>query len=345
MKNLTGIKESRKVRRARLAASAVAVAAVVAVVGGTAAPSTAASFKAPKLVNGLLRIRGTSADEKIALRLQAGQPGILQVDVGDDGSAEFEFARADVAEIELDARSGDDSVRIDEINGTFTNTIPTTIDGAQGDDTLAGGSGAETIRGGPGDDLIDGNRGNDLAFMGAGEDTFVWDPGDGSDTIEGQGGEDTMLFNGANAAETVDLSANGHRLLFFRDPVGITMDTDGVERIVFTALGGADVVTVNDLKGTDVEHVSVDLAAIGGGGDGLQDRIVVNGSDHNDAITVAGDAQRVTVSGLAATVEILHPEAAQDRLEINTLAGNDTVSSAGLAAGVLALFVDGLLVP
>ncbi len=51
------------------------------------------------------------------------------------------------------------------------------------------------------------------------------------------------------------------------------------------------------------------------------------------------------MSGLAATVKILHPEAANDRLEINTLAGSDTVDSSGLAPGLLQLFVDGVLVP
>ena len=38
---------------------------------------------------------------------------------------------------------------------------------------------------------------------------FVWNPGDGSDTVEGQDGHDTMLFNGANINEKFDLSANG----------------------------------------------------------------------------------------------------------------------------------------
>ena len=217
MTTFTGIEKSRTVRRARLAASAVAAAAAVAV-AGMAAPGNAATFKAPKLDDGVLQIEGTSASEKIALRLKSGDLGTLQVDVGDDGSAEFEFARADIARIELDARPGDDLVRIDEVNGVFTTTIPTTLDGAEGDDTLFGGTGAETMRGGPGDDTIDGNRGNDLAFMGSGKDTFIWDPGDGSDTIEGQSGRDTMLFNGANASETVDLSANGPRLRFFREP-------------------------------------------------------------------------------------------------------------------------------
>ena len=53
----------------------------------------------------------------------------------------------------------------------------------------------------------------------------------------------------------------------------------------------------------------------------------------------------MTAKGLAPAVAILHPEAANDRLEINTLAGTDTVDSAGLAAGAIQLFVDGLLVP
>jgi hypothetical protein len=51
----------------------------------------------------------------------------------------------------------------------------------------------------------------------------VWDPGDGSDTVEGQDGHDTMLFSGSNAAEQSDLSANGDRLRFFRDVASITM--------------------------------------------------------------------------------------------------------------------------
>ena len=111
---------------------------------------------------------------------------------------------------------------------------PRRSNGDGGDDTLQGGSFNETLDGGDGNDLIDGNRGSDIAFMGAGDDTFKWDPGDGSDTVEGQDGSDTMLFNGANVAEHVDLSANGSRLRFTRDVATITMDTDGVESVVST---------------------------------------------------------------------------------------------------------------
>ena len=211
MKKLTRPKDSRAVR---LAASAVAVAAVIAGAAGiaagqgnaaspTKAPITNAKSEHAKLKHGLLKIRGTRASDAITLRLKAGDPGTLQVDFGDDGSAEFSFARNKIAKIAVDARAGDDLVRIDDSNGAFTDTIPTTIDGGDGNDTIAGGKGSELLLGGDGTDSIDGNGGNDLALLGASDDTFVWDPGDGNDTIEGQNGVDRMLFNGANVPERV----------------------------------------------------------------------------------------------------------------------------------------------
>ena len=208
--------------------------------------------------------------------------------------ANFQVRREHVKRIVVDARGGDDFVRIDEANGAFTDSIPTTLDGGDGSDNLAGGSGAELLLGGFGNDSIDGNRGDDLALMGAGDDTFVWDPGDGSDTIRGRFGTDTMLFNGANAAERIDLSANGNRLRFFRDVGNITMDTADVERVNFKALGGADVVTVNDLSGTDVTNVNADLEGTPGAGDGQVDTIVVNGTNDNDTIEVERRRRQVS---------------------------------------------------
>jgi RTX calcium-binding nonapeptide repeat (4 copies) len=244
-------------------------------------------------------------------------------------------------ELAVDGLDGNDAISAAAL---AAGAITLTLDGGAGNDRIAGGQGVETLLGGDGNDSLDGNGGNDQAFLGAGDDTFVWDPGDGSDTVEGEDGTDTMLFNGAAAAEQVDVSANGNRLKFFRNPGAVTMDTAGVERVDFNALGGADLVTVNDLSGTDVQRVNLDLG-VGGAGDGQSDRIVVNGTNGDEAITVTGDAGGVNVKGLASTIGILHPETANDRLEINTLAGSDTVDSSGLAAGAIQLLVDGVLVP
>ncbi len=226
-------------------------------------------------------------------------------------------------------------------------SVALTLDGGSGGDRIAGGPGVEKSIGGDGNDSIDGNGGADTALMGSGDDTFFWDPGDGSDIVEGQDGNDTMVFNGAAAAEQVDVSANGSRLRFFRNPGNITMDTASVETVDFNALGGTDAVTVNDLTGTGVSKVNLDLAGSLGGttGDGAADRVIVNGTAGNDTIAVSGDAAGVNVTGLAAAIGIRHAEAANDRLEVNTLAGSDTVSSGGLGAGLIQLFVDGVLVP
>jgi hypothetical protein len=352
MKNLIRLKDSRAVR---LAASAVAVAAVIAgatgiVAGqGSAAPSNKADGPSKntgpehaKLKHGLLRVKGSRASDAIALRLNAGDPGTLQVDFGDDGSADFSFARNKIANIAVDARAGDDRVRIDDSNGAFTDTIPTAIDGGDGNDTIAGGKGSELLLGGYGTDSIDGNGGDDLALLGAGDDTFVWDPGDGSDTVEGQAGTDRMLFNGANIAERVALSANGNRLRFLRDPGNVTMDTAGVERVDFNALGGADNVSVDDLSGTDVSDVNVDLAGTlgGAGGDGQADSVNVDGTNGDDTINLSGDASGVAVSGLAALVAIQHQEPT-DALTVNGLGGNDAISAAALAAQAITLTLDG----
>ena len=89
-----------------------------------------------------------------------------------------------------------------------------------------------------------------------------------------------------------------------------------------------------------------DLAGSLGGttGDAAADRVIVNATNGNDKIDVSGNAGPVNVSGLVPTVRVLHSEDANDSLEINTLAGTDTVKSAGLEGGLIQLFVDGALV-
>ena len=326
-------------------AAAVATAVMAATATGSYAavrdrgnpPPTAAAATA-KIENGTLTVTGTSASEDVTLRLLAGDPNTLEVD---SGATQLTFDRSQFTKIVVNAGAGNDVVQIDESNGVFTNTESTVLDGGSGDDTLLGGSFAETELGGSGNDFVDGNRGADVGVLGSGDDVFQWDPGDGSDVVEGQSGKDLMVFNGANGAEKFDLSANGHRLRFFRDVGGITMDTDGVETVDVNALGGADTVTVNDLTQTDVSRVDANLAATGGDGDAASDRVIVNGTDHNDHILVAGNAGSATVFGLAATVAVSGAEVPADTLAISALDGNDVVSAALLAADAIKFTADG----
>jgi Ca2+-binding RTX toxin-like protein len=221
--------------------------------------------------------------------------------------------------------------------------ISLTVDGGAGNDTIIGGDGNDRLLGGDGNDLIIGGRGSDVMLGGAGDDTFVWNPGDGSDVIEGQGGHDTLQFNGANVSEKMDLSANGSRLRFTRDVGNVTMDVNGVEQVNVVALGGADNITVNNLSGTDVTQVNIDLSTPPGSGtgDGQADTVTVNGTNHADTIQISGSGTNYTVSGLHATVNVQGSEGANDNLMINALDGNDTVNASGLRAGVVNLTIDG----
>src|SRR6476646_4185547 len=179
-------------------AVAVAAAAIALVLaqGAAARPPHHVEPGQVRLADHTLHVKGTEANDAIALRLAAGNSTVVQVDLGDDGSADFSFPRAEIQKIRVEGRGGDDSLRIDDTNVAFTNTIPTRIDGGPGNDTIAGGAGVESLIGGHGKDRLDGNAGNDTSDLGPGEDTFVWDPGDGSDTIEGGSGTDAMVFNG-----------------------------------------------------------------------------------------------------------------------------------------------------
>jgi len=201
--------------------------------------------------------------------------------------------------------------------------------------SINGGLGNDVLIGSEGDDLITGGDGNDLALMGAGDDRFVWNPGDDNDTIEGQDGFDTMVFNGANIAETINISSNGGRALFTRNIASVVMDLDDVESIDFSALGGADTITIGDLSGTDLTEINLDL----GGNDGQADTVIINATQGDDVVLVYGDGGAVSVLGLAAQVNITGFDSL-DKLIINTLGGGDVVEASALDIG-LAFQADG----
>jgi Ca2+-binding RTX toxin-like protein len=230
--------------------------------------------------------------------------------------------------IVIQGGGGNDSLSSSALPSGVTSV---TLDGGTGDDSLSGSAGADTLLGGDNNDLVDGNFGNDTAFLGAGDDIFKWDPGDGSDIVEGQAGADVLLFGGSNASENISISANGARTLFVRDVGPVTMDMDDVETITFNAFGGADNIVINDLTGTDVTKVIVNLAASGGGGDGQADTITLNARAIGDNIQIVTTAPGiVTVTGLASVVEIRNFESI-DRLVINGLDGDDVIDATGVA--------------
>lgn len=304
--------------------------------------------------NGILTVTGDDQDNTLTVSRDVA--GSLLVN---GGAVPVQGGTATVGNtslIRMFGLKGDDTLSISEVNGPMP---PAELDGGEGDDLLTGSAAADRLDGGPGNDtlrgkggedhllggtgndILDGGAGTDEMIGGAGDDQIIWNPGDGSDLVEGQEGEDTLVFVGGNGSEAFDVSANGQRLRFFRNPGNITMDCDGIERVVLRAASGADSVTVNDLSATLVTKVLLDLGGSNGTGDSAADSVIINGTGTNDVIAVSGSVTNVDITGLSATVTIVNSEPQFDTLTINALGGDDTVDASKLAADALTLTLNG----
>ena len=259
---------------------------------------------------------GTSADDTIGIARNGSAVAVFTPTSGLINNTAVE-------ELLVRGLAGADTINGQNGIGTLTHL---TLDGGAGDDTLRGGDGADLLLGGGGDDLVDGNIGADTALLGAGDDRFQWDPGDGSDTVEGQGGSNALSFNGSNIGENIDVSANGSRVRLTRNVAAVAMDFDNIQRLDVRALGGSDAVTVNDLTGTALKSANVDLAGFDGSGDAAADTVTVNGTNRADRVRVTRSGSQVLTTGLAAQTTIVGSEGVNDTLRINTLDGRDSVT-------------------
>lgn len=321
--------------RVRRRAVALAAAAASAVVGLAALAGPAAAATSVQIDDGTLQIKGDAAGNKLAL---VNQPAAFALDLGADGTPEFTIDRAAFTAVEIAAGNGDDEVTV--VNGGGASDKPITIDGGAGNDTLRGSAASETLIGGSGDDVVDGNLGADVARLGSGDDHFQWDPGDASDTVEGQGGADVLDFNASNASEIVDIAADGSRVRLTRNIGSVTLDLDALEQVRLRALAGTDQITVGDLAGTGLRLADIDLGSSTGDGDNAADTVVAVGTDGPDGFAVGEAAGKVLVDGRAADVQVSGSDA-QDRVRVASLGEADTITSAVGVPGPASVEVDG----
>lgn len=315
------IKQTTLPLAARLARSLTLSGTVAVVLGGVAGhahaePGTSSAV----VVKDSLVITEDDAGHTVALALNPADPNILFVTT--DSKDVQGFDRTQFSQIVVSGGRGDDTIQVG--NGFADELV--TVDGGLGADTITGGDGNDVLFGGGGNDTVNGGRGADVAFLGSGSDSFIWNPGDGSDDVDGQQGSDTMVFNGANIAEHMVISANGSQSVLTRDAGRITMNMDSIEALELNTLGGIDVVEVGDLSGTDLATVDLGLGAASGAPDGAADQVTVFGTDRNDNVKVRVDADTATVRGLQPFVSISGADAQLDHLQINALGGRDKVS-------------------
>lgn len=175
----------------------------------------------------------------------------------------------------LAATQGDDVLagfaEGDAVSGLGGNDV---ISGEAGDDTLTGGDGNDWIGGGvgadqlfgddgadtlwgydrvnlneTGNDVLSGERGDDLLYGGKGSDVYLFERGDGDDTIG------DVLDAAGNDMDVLRLGAGIHPedVSFYRGytPFG----GPPVDDLIIRISGGADQITVNDFFGSSNESI------------------------------------------------------------------------------------------
>ena len=191
--------------------------------------------------------------------------------------------------LDLNAGAADDIVNM--AGGALGLAID--VDGGDGNDTIDGSDAPDLLAGGNGDDHLIGDNNaagtRDVSRGDAGNDTMVWNPGDGDDVNEGGDGSDTVEVNGGGGGEVFEVKASAipGRAVFDRtgpNPPGpFNIDIGTAERLDLNANGGDD---------------SLNAAGIAGGLAGWT--IDADGGDGNDNLAGASQAVDLLSGGAGA---------------------------------------------
>lgn len=137
---------------------------------------------------GVLHVEGTETADRIIIRQNANLISVDGIRIVADGQSVARVAAAAVTRIEVDARGGNDVVRLDL--GRQAIQVPAEIHGGGGSDVLVGGAGGDRISGDDGNDVLRGGAGADTLEGGAGDNWLHG--GAGADSLSGGPGLDLL---------------------------------------------------------------------------------------------------------------------------------------------------------
>ena len=274
---------------------------------------------------------------------------------GQDGN---DLLFGDEGDDELQGMVGDDLLRGGTGNDRlFGQEGADTIFGDTGDDTLSGGDGNDVLIGGNGVDIVSGGHGDDQLIGGQGFDGYLFDPGDGRDTIT-----DTVLSGAENIIQ-FGVGITLESLTFLHNPLQqtLTIQVSGSDSITLLgfdpntfnyvidrlSFGGESQVSLADrlplpgglLQGSDDDNV----IRSGAGND-----TILAGAGHDSINAGAGNDMMLGESGndslaggAGADTYIFNAGDGTDTVLDTAGEGNRLVFGPGISAGAVALGVTG----
>ncbi|MER9020438.1 calcium-binding protein [Mesorhizobium sp. M0898] len=173
------------------------------------------------------------------------------------------------------------------------NSAANSLSGGSGSDGLYGGAGNDSLTGGKGSDTLVGGIGNDYLNGQDDGDIYVFQRGDGSDTLEDIVSVTTTASADINAAQALGVSANGTVNTW----VGGYLWQTSTNSLLKLTDGGKDSLTLTG--GITADNLSFAWAGVG------QDNLVVSiaGGPVGDSITInqqalaAAKIEKLTIDG------------------------------------------------
>ncbi len=310
------------------------------------------------VASGVLTLNATSVRRNFAVSVQgsAYRATDTQGIVAGSGcsqvsTTEVQCPTAGVTSISATGSPDNDVLKVDA-----SVSVPTRLDGGNGNDTLTGASGAFSGSGGNGDDVVTGGPVADTLIGGEGAD--VLSGGGGGDLLGGNGGNDRYVLGGGDDSvydsgpvadvDVLDLSAVASGVTVARTAassmsVSATGQTGTVTRIdsiigsafadtittgdtgfTVSAGNGNDVVTGGPVADTLIGGEGADVLSGGGGGD------LLGGNGGNDRYVLGGGDDSVYDSGPVADVDVLDLSAVASGVTVaRTAASSMSVSATG----------------
>ena len=213
-----------------------------------------------------------------------------------------------------------DSLTFEQYNGGET------INGTDNDDTIYGRGGNDTIDAGDGDDTIVGGIGDDTLSGGYGRDTYIYNLGDGADTINETRGNDIIKFGAGITQDDLTFTQEGNNLK-------ILIDNDPYQSILinnFYSNVNNQVEKLQFADGSTFNLSTQGLTLTQNNGDET-----INGTGYNDVIygngghdTInAGEGNDTIVGGIGN--DILNGGNGDDTYIYNLGDGFDTITESG----------------
>ena len=191
------------------------------------------------------------------------------------------------------------------------------VSGTNYDDTIYGKGGNDTIYGYSGNDTLIGGKGNDRLEGSYGDDIYIWNLGDGFDTIyddnRGNTDNDTIKFGEGISFEDLSFERDGNSLI-------IHVNNDRTQGIKIQDYYSSTYYKVEKLEfadGTIIETSTITVATDRSDALAAQD---ITGTDNNDTLT--GGNFGDTLTGNDGN-DVINGGAGNDTLKGNS--GNDTL--------------------